>query len=139
MIKDRGRIPGENRRIAGWWRVPLGRGMLAGAVAIAMMSAWPSHRIVHAFSRKERAQAEILFKEKGCEHCHGVDGVGTELGPSLETVGKRLSKTRIERQIKEGGKQMPAFGDMLTQDEAKDLVDYLVHKKKLPKGAPQAS
>jgi ubiquinol-cytochrome c reductase cytochrome b subunit len=77
--------------------------------------------------------------QKGCEHCHGVEGVGTDLGPSLSTVGKRLSKAQIEQQIEDGGKQMPAFGDMLSRDEMKELVDYLVHKKKAPKGASKTS
>ncbi len=84
-------------------------------------------------SKTERAAGAELFKEKGCEHCHGVDGVGTEKGPSLTTVGKRLKKDEIERQIQEGGKQMPPFGDVLNQDEMRKLVDYLAHKKKTPK------
>ncbi|HZQ43656.1 MAG TPA: cytochrome c [Acidobacteriaceae bacterium] len=137
MTKDHGRILGEHT--AERWRAPVGRILLAAAVAMAAMSAWMPEGAVHAFSRKKRAEAEILFREKGCEHCHGVDGVGTELGPSLNTVGKRLSKAQIEQQIKDGGKQMPAFGDVLSQAEVKNLVDYLVHKKKAPKGAPKAS
>jgi ubiquinol-cytochrome c reductase cytochrome b subunit len=115
----------------------VGRALLAAAVAVAAVSAWPPSNDVHASSRKQRAQAGILFTEKGCEHCHGVAGVGTELGPSLSTVGKRLSKGQIEKQIKDGGKQMPAFGDVLSEEEMKELVDYLVHKKKAPKGAPK--
>lgn len=139
MTNDHGRILRKAGHAAGRWRVPVGRASLAAAIAVWVVGAWTPDNAVHAFSRKKRAQAEILFREKGCEHCHGVDGVGTELGPSLKTVGKRLSKARIEQQIKEGGKQMPAFGDVLTQDEVKDLVDYLVHKKKAPQGAPKIS
>ena len=137
MTKDHGRIMGEHT--AERWRAPVGRILLAAAVVMAVISPWMPERTVHAFSRKKSAEAQILFREKGCEHCHGVDGVGTELGPSLNTVGKRLSKARIEQQIKDGGKQMPAFGDVLSHDEMKDLVDYLAHKKKAPKGAPKAS
>lgn len=137
MTKDHGRFP--RRHTAEPWRAPGGLILLLAAVSMAVISAWMPERAVHALSRKKRAQAEILFREKGCEHCHGVDGVGTELGPSLNTVGKRLSKAQIEQQIKDGGKQMPAFGDVLTQDEMKDLVDYLVHKKKAPKEAPKTS
>ena len=85
---------------------------------------------VHASSRKDRAAGAAIFHEKGCEHCHGVEAVGTDLGPNLTTVGKRLRKNRIERQIREGGGNMPAFGDALTQDEVKALVAYLSAKKK---------
>jgi ubiquinol-cytochrome c reductase cytochrome b subunit len=87
-------------------------------------------------SRSDRAAGAQIFKDKGCEHCHGVDGVGTEKGPALTTVGKRMHKDEIERQIRDGGKQMPPFGDELSDDEMHKLVDYLAHKKKAPKQAP---
>ena len=136
MRVESGQILRNEGHAAGWWRVPVGRALLAAAIAIPVMCAWTPIRTVQAFSRKDREQAEIVFKKRGCEHCHGVDGVGTTRGPSLATVGKRLSKDQIEQQLKGGGKQMPAFGDVLPPDEMKELVDYLVHKKKLPKGAP---
>ncbi len=82
----------------------------------------------------ERAAGSTLFHERGCEHCHGVDGVGTDKGPSLVTVGKRLKKDAIERQIHDGGGGMPAFGDALQPDEIQQLVQYLSAKKKAPKG-----
>ena len=135
MMNHRCRVSGDHRLITESWRVPVGRALLAAAVAIAAVSAWSPERPVHAYSRKDRVQGALLFAEKGCEHCHGVDGVGTDKGVSLSTVGKRLSKSQIEQQIKDGGKEMPPFGDVLSQDETKELVDYLVHKKKLPKGA----
>ena len=93
----------------------------------------PRQTSVHASSRKDREAGAALFHEKGCEHCHGVGGVGTDLGPNLTMVGKRLKKNRIERQICEGGGNMPAFGDALTHDEVKALVAYLSAKKKLDK------
>jgi mono/diheme cytochrome c family protein len=57
-------------------------------------------------------------------------------GPSLTTVGKRLKKDEIEHQIRQGGKQMPPFGDVLNDDETRKLVDYLAHKKKAPRALP---
>jgi mono/diheme cytochrome c family protein len=77
----------------------------------------------------------MLFHEKGCEHCHGVDGRGGKLGPDLSTVGKRRNKQQIEHQIHDGGAAMPAFGEVLQPDEIKDLVDYLHAKRKAPKTA----
>jgi mono/diheme cytochrome c family protein len=113
------------RRVAG--RVLLGAAMALVAVGFAGSGGQATA------SKTDRAAGAELFKEKGCEHCHGADGVGTEKGPSLTTVGKRLKKDEIERQIREGGKQMPAFGDVLNEDETRKLVDYLAHKKKAPK------
>ncbi|HTV08454.1 MAG TPA: cytochrome c [Candidatus Aquilonibacter sp.] len=89
-----------------------------------------------AASRADRAAGAVIFKQHGCEHCHGPDGAGTERGPSLTTVGKRLKKDQIELQIREGGKQMPPFGDVLNDDEMRELVDYLAHKKKAPRTLP---
>jgi mono/diheme cytochrome c family protein len=87
---------------------------------------------VHAYSNKSKSGA-TLFHEKGCEHCHGVDGRGGDLGPSLSVVGKRLNKAQIEHQIHDGGKTMPAFGEVLQADEINDLVEFLHAKRKAPK------
>lgn len=79
---------------------------------------------------------EVLFHEKGCEYCHGVNGVGIQdKAPSLLTVGKRLTKEAIAKQIHDGGKSMPAFGEALQPDEITALVDMLSRKKKAPRGS----
>jgi mono/diheme cytochrome c family protein len=85
---------------------------------------------------REKPTGATLFREKGCEHCHGVDGVGVpDRGPSLLTVGKRLKKDAIARQVEQGGKGMPAFGTALEPDEITALVDFLSKKKKAPRQA----
>jgi mono/diheme cytochrome c family protein len=88
---------------------------------------------VHAFSKQTREAGAATFHERGCEHCHGVDGIGTDRGPDLSAIGKRWKKDRIERQIREGGGGMPPFGDALQPDEVKNLVDYLSAKRKANK------
>jgi mono/diheme cytochrome c family protein len=94
----------------------------------------------HAASKPTHEENVALFHDKGCEHCHGVDGVGgTDLAPALSSVGRTLHKPDIERQIREGGKQMPAFGDSLTNDEVQQLVAYLAAKKKKVAKHPRAS
>lgn len=115
----------QRRRVAGRVLLLMAALLLAGGVLLP-------NPPVQASSRKNRAAGAVLFKEKGCIHCHSVDGHRVGEGPDLGTVGKRLHKGQIEHQIRDGGKEMPAFGDMLTQDEVKKLVDYLAHLKKLP-------
>ena len=85
-----------------------------------------------ASSKSERELGATVFHDKGCEHCHGVDGIGTDRGPSLSGVGRKLHPAQIETQIHDGGAQMPAFGDALSSDELKQLVAYLSAKKKKP-------
>jgi len=95
--------------------------------------------VVHAYSGDSKKAGAALFHEKGCEHCHGANGRGGDLGPDLSTVGKRLNKEKIEHQIHNGGAAMPAFGDVLQPDEVKDLVDFLHAKRKAPKNPPTAT
>jgi mono/diheme cytochrome c family protein len=103
------------------------------AVTLAHSLAQSPAPIVHAYSSESKQSGATLFHQRGCEHCHGVDGRGGDLGPDLSTVGKRLNKQRIEQQIRGGGAAMPAFGDVLQPDEIKDLVDFLRAKRKAPK------
>jgi cytochrome c2 len=101
--------------------------------ALVWSSPQLSPSIVHAFSGNSKKSGATLFHEKGCEHCHGVNGRGGELGPDLSIVGKRLKREQIEHQIYDGGAAMPAFKDALQPDEIKDLVDFLHAKRKASK------
>ena len=82
---------------------------------------------------------QTLFHEKGCEHCHGVNGMGTDKGPDLQGVGRRLKRAQIEHQIHDGGDNMPAFGDALDDGELKALVDSLVLRREKVKPVAKAS
>jgi len=113
-------------------RPVLGRSLLVGAavcLVVASCSFSPAPK-AYAASKAVREQGAAVFHEKGCEHCHGIDGVGTDKGPDLSGVGRHLHKPEIAKQIHDGGKEMPAFGDALTNDEVQQLVEYLAAKKK---------
>ena len=129
-------IQDHDERIARWRQV-VGKTLLAMAVLVIVAGVPGSH--ANAASNAGRAVGAEIFKQNGCEHCHGSDGVGTERGPSLSTVGKRLKKDQIEQQIRDGGKQMPPFKDVLNDEDTHKLVDYLAHKKKAPKPAQGGS
>jgi mono/diheme cytochrome c family protein len=106
---------------------------VALAITLASGLAQVPVSTVHAYTNEDKTSGATLFHEKGCEHCHGVDGRGGELGPDLSTVGKRLNKQKLELQIHNGGSAMPAFGDVLQPNEIKALVDFLHAKRKAPK------
>jgi len=103
--------------------------VIAGTVAFGLVLA-VAPRPVHAASKQAQAAGAAVFHDKGCQHCHGVDGTGTDRGPDLSTVGKKWHKNRIEQQIREGGGGMPAFANVLQPDEIKSLVDFLSAKRK---------
>jgi mono/diheme cytochrome c family protein len=89
---------------------------------IAILVAQPSL----ALSEKESEQAGAnLFRDKGCAYCHGTNAQGTQKGPSLANVRKKLKAPEIASQIQNGGQKMPSFSDSLTNDEVAQLVAYL--------------
>lgn len=66
-----------------------------------------------------------LFATRGCTHCHGAEGKGTDQGPSLRELRKHRRPAEIERQIVYGGGAMPAFGDTLDHAQVESLVSFL--------------
>jgi ubiquinol-cytochrome c reductase cytochrome b subunit len=81
-------------------------------------------------STESRQHGADLFVQRGCARCHNASPGKESDAPNLDSVGRRLKKRAILQQILDGGKQMPAFRDILTQAETHDLVDYLAHQKK---------
>ena len=111
--------------------LPVAAILLPGMTTIALL--WVPTLSVRASSRTDKQAGAVLFHEKGCERCHGANAAGTAKGPDLRTIGKRWTKAQIQRQIVEGGFEMPPFQDALQQDEVKSLVVYLSAKRKPPK------
>ncbi|MCT8140180.1 c-type cytochrome [Anaerobacillus sp. CMMVII] len=63
---------------------------------------------------------------KSCLACHGADLTGAS-GPSLDTVGSRLTKEEIEHIIIHGKGSMP--GGLASQEEATLIADWLSQMK----------
>src|ERR1700712_93435 len=87
----------------------------------------PSHP-VHADSTSVRRGAE-LFANNGCAHCHGDNGIGGGKGPDLKNVAHHMKPKEIATQIHDGGKNMPPYGDALSDQQIADLVDFLRSKR----------
>jgi len=81
----------------------------------------------HAENTADEKAGAVLFRDKGCAHCHGAGGVGTKKAPAL--TGLRTNKLwppdKITNQIMNGGQKMPPFADSLTDPEIAQLVAYL--------------
>ncbi len=74
-------------------------------------------------------QGVHLFYIKSCQYCHNISGYGGKNGPDLTTVGNRLSEEQLQIKIVNGGKNMPAFGGILSKDELNKLVTFLKSQK----------
>jgi mono/diheme cytochrome c family protein len=79
----------------------------------------------HASSRSQRDHGAELFNANGCLHCHTIGTVGGNKGPNLSGVGRTATPAVMRKQIVEGGKGMPPFGEILQPRELDDLIAYL--------------
>ena len=68
-----------------------------------------------------------------CGVCHNADSEEKKMGPGLKglfkkdklTNGKKPTEPNIRAKVDEGGNGMPAYKDMLSDQEKDDLVAYL--------------
>jgi ubiquinol-cytochrome c reductase cytochrome b subunit len=72
-----------------------------------------------------QAHGAELFTQKGCLACHQMGGEGGQRGPSLTTVGARLTREQLTWRILYGGVNMPAYGTAMSPDEMTALLDFL--------------
>jgi mono/diheme cytochrome c family protein len=78
-------------------------------------------------SKADAMAGAVLFRDKGCAHCHGATGAGTQKAPALANIRKNKYWTpaKITEQIQNGGQKMPPFSDSLTDAETAQIVVFL--------------
>jgi cytochrome c2 len=70
---------------------------------------------------------------QACSVCHNADSEEKKMGPGLKGLfkrekladGKKLTEATIRTRIDEGGNGMPAYKDLLSDQEKEDLIAYL--------------
>ncbi|HVU94267.1 MAG TPA: cytochrome b N-terminal domain-containing protein [Puia sp.] len=70
-----------------------------------------------------------LFYRKACLYCHKIEGQGGDTGPDLSAVARRLTADELKLRLVNGGRNMPAYGGLMTNDELKALVEFLQTRK----------
>ncbi len=83
-----------------------------------------SVHVIGNVNEQAKSGAELFYK-KACIYCHSISGNGGIHGPDLTDVGNRLTPDQMTLKIANGGKDMPAFGGILTQEEMNELVAFL--------------
>lgn len=79
----------------------------------------------------DAAKGKDAFEQ--CQVCHNVDTDEKKMGPSLKGLfkrktlqnGKPVNDANVLAQINTGGNGMPAYGDMLSQEDKDNLLAYL--------------
>jgi mono/diheme cytochrome c family protein len=111
--------------------------LTAVTVAAGLVACLTQQRPVAASSKASARGAET-FNAHSCAKCHGVNGVNGDRAPDLQSLRNRMDAATIAKQIREGGKGMPPFGDQLSDKEVDDLVAYLRTKRKVIVPPPPA-
>ncbi len=82
----------------------------------------------------EAARGALLYKEKGCAHCHLTDSTEIGMAPglkdlfkrkSLPVVGKPATEENVRDQLKKPYKNMPSFAGRLNEKEMDEIIAYL--------------
>jgi mono/diheme cytochrome c family protein len=105
---------------------------------VSGMFAYPAFA---AHTKADEMAGAVLFRDKGCAHCHGARGEGTRKAPTLVNIRKNKLWTpaKIAEQIQNGGQKMPPFSDSLSDAETAQIVIFLRAKHwPAPPSAPAA-
>jgi len=107
---------------------------------LALLTATAAHPFSDSDSKADAQAGAVLYRDKGCPQCHGADLNGNKKGPSLAAINTDPAwpADKITKQIKDGGANMPPFGDSLTDPEIAQLVVYLRAKDR-PAPPPPAN
>lgn len=102
--------------------------LLAAALALITLAACGSQS--KSSPSLEGSKEAIALYNARCISCHAADLSG-KVGPDsdLRTVGSRMTKEAIAKQITDGGDIMPAFASKLSSDDIDKLADWLSQQK----------
>jgi cytochrome c2 len=84
-----------------------------------------------AQKKGDAAKGKEVFQQ--CTPCHNADSTDKKMGPGLKGLfakdklnnGKKVTEENVRAQIDEGGNGMPAYKEMLSEDDKTDLIAYL--------------
>ncbi len=84
-----------------------------------------------AESKGDPAKGKEVFQQ--CSVCHNADSNEKKMGPGLKGLftwekmsnGKKPTEENVRAKVDEGGNGMPAYKEMLSDEEKNDLIAYL--------------
>src|SRR3979411_727404 len=84
-----------------------------------------------AKGKGDPAKGKEVFEQ--CSVCHNVDNDEKKMGPSLMGLfkhdklksGKKVTEANVKAIINAGGNGMPAYADMLSDEEKDNVIAYL--------------
>jgi cytochrome c len=96
-----------------------------------LMLAWSSSLALAAEKKGDPEKGKETFQQ--CSVCHNADSTEKKMGPGLKglysrdkmTNGKKPTDATVREKVDEGGNGMPAYKEMLSEEEKDDLLAYL--------------
>jgi ubiquinol-cytochrome c reductase cytochrome b subunit len=80
-----------------------------------------------------------VFTERGCNACHGDDGTGTALAPSLVGVTKKLPQDRLVALLRNPNSRMKAGGMPAVEATPDEMTALFAYLRTLGTQAPNSS
>lgn len=101
--------------------------LLAGCLALAVSSA----TAIAGDKKGDPEKGKDVFQQ--CAVCHNADSTEKKMGPGLKGLfskekmnnGKKPTEANVREKVDEGGNGMPAYKEMLSDEEKDDLIAYL--------------
>jgi len=98
-----------------------------GVLAVALVA----NPIVTKAAEGDPEKGKEVFEQ--CGVCHNADSDEKKMGPGLKGLfkkdklknGKKPTEANVKAVINAGGNGMPAYADMLADDEKNNLIAYL--------------
>jgi len=99
---------------------------------VAIAACFATAGLMFAQDKKgDAAKGKEVFEQ--CSVCHNSDSDDVKVGPSLKGLfkhdklknGKKVSDENVRAMINTGGNGMPAFADLLSEEEKADLIAFL--------------
>jgi cytochrome c2 len=99
----------------------------AGALGLMLAAGFRAN----AMRAADAAKGKETFEQ--CGVCHNVDTDDKKVGPSLKGLfkreklknGKPVTEENVKAVIKAGGNGMPAYDEMLSEEEKDNVIAYL--------------
>jgi cytochrome c len=90
-----------------------------------------SGKLMVSAPKGDAAKGKAVFEQ--CAVCHNADSDEKKMGPGLKGLykrdkmanGKKPTEANVLEKINDGGNGMPAYKDMLSDQEKDDLLAYL--------------
>lgn len=107
----------------GLWRLAAFLGAVAIGTAVMVLFVPSFGGTPPQAASPAKSEGERLYRMH-CGTCHGAAGEGRPAEGKPELRGRFLSVEVIERSMREGGKNMPKFGD-LPADQMEKIADFV--------------